>query len=115
MSRERAAEYHHTGSPDERDEEYERIKKYEDFTTIDWIQDAIVERNRRLRNTRKLHSAYIGHGSRWEVAWAWTWSKSSIFADAAQSWFVVSLVGELCYTCPDGAEMGGMILAAIGR
>ncbi|KAH9839164.1 Cl-channel protein [Rhodofomes roseus] len=93
MSRERAAEYHHAGSPHERDEEYERIKKYEDFTTIDWIQDAIVERNRRLRTSRKLHSSYIGHGRRWEVAWAWTWSKFSIFADAAQSWFVVSLVG----------------------
>ncbi|KAI0728276.1 Cl-channel protein [Fomitopsis betulina] len=92
MSRERTAEYHHAGSPEEQ-EEYERIKKYEDFTTIDWIQDAIVERNRRLRTTRKLHSSYIGHGRRWEVAWAWTWSRLSIFADAAQSWFVVSLVG----------------------
>ena len=62
----------------------------------DWIQDAIVERNRRLRTTRKLHSSYIGHGTRWEVAWAWIWSRLSIFADAAQSWFVVSLVGEQC-------------------
>ncbi|KZT71767.1 hypothetical protein DAEQUDRAFT_723852 [Daedalea quercina L-15889] len=93
MSRERAAEYHHAGSSDERDEGFEQIKKYEDFTTIDWIQDAIVERNRRLRTARKLHSSYVGHGTRWEVALAWTWSKLTIFADGAQSWFVVSLVG----------------------
>ncbi|KAH9920115.1 chloride channel [Fomitopsis serialis] len=80
MSRERAPST--TMAPRTNGTKIRANQKYEDFTTIDWIQDAI------------LHSAYIGHGSRWEVAWAWTWSKSSIFADAAQSWFVVSLVGE---------------------
>ena len=59
----------------------------------DWIQDSIVERNRRLRTARRLHSSYVGYGTRWEAALAWTWSKLTIFADGAQSWFVVSLVG----------------------
>jgi len=94
MSRERHPVY----SPgalhsDDGEDEFEQIRNYEDFTTIDWIQDATVERNRRLRNARKLHSTYRGHGSRAEVVLAWIWSKFLIIADASQSWLVVSLVG----------------------
>ncbi|KAF5380209.1 hypothetical protein D9757_008234 [Collybiopsis confluens] len=51
------------------EDELEEIKRYADFTTIDWIQDSILERNRRLRAGR----------ARW--------------AGVGQTWLVVSIVG----------------------
>ncbi|KAH9937739.1 Cl-channel protein [Amylocystis lapponica] len=89
MSREHSADYH--GLPDGRDDDLELIKKYEDFTTIDWIQDSIVERNRRLRHAQEKKSAR--RGPRGEVTFAWLWSKLSGIVNASQSWIVVSLVG----------------------
>ncbi|KZT10858.1 uncharacterized protein LAESUDRAFT_721246 [Laetiporus sulphureus 93-53] len=96
MSRERAsAEFSHSTNalPDEDDEYFEQIRSYEDFTTIDWIQDAIIERNRRLRANQKLQSVYLGYRSRKETIIAWLWSRLWRIVDAGQSWFVVSLVG----------------------
>ncbi|KAI0779526.1 Cl-channel protein [Fomes fomentarius] len=91
MSREQSTQYndirHHGG-----EEVFERVQRYEDFTTIDWIQDSIIERNRRLRSARR--SSYTPHrGARGEVSLASLWSRLLKVAHAGQSWFVVSLVG----------------------
>ncbi|CCM03209.1 uncharacterized protein FIBRA_05333 [Fibroporia radiculosa] len=95
MSRERATEYGHPSVSVEADEEdLELIRKYEDFTTIDWIQDAIIERNRRIRTAQRLHaSSYRIHGTRIEVVSAWVWSRLLRVVYTSQSWLVVSLVG----------------------
>ncbi|KAI0081975.1 Cl-channel protein [Panus rudis PR-1116 ss-1] len=69
----------------------EHIKRYEDFTTVDWIQDSISERNRRILKSRSLYSPSRGHGIQSTLVWLWTQLKK--VADAGQTWFVVSLVG----------------------
>ncbi|KIK69286.1 hypothetical protein GYMLUDRAFT_643356 [Collybiopsis luxurians FD-317 M1] len=51
------------------EDELEEIKRYEDFTTIDWIQDSILERNRSIRAGK----------TRW--------------AGIGQTWLVISIVG----------------------
>ena len=68
-------------------EEIEEIKRYEDFTTIDWVQDAAREQLRR-RARRKENAGFFereGH-----LGWRRTLSDSY---DAAQAWIVVTLVG----------------------
>lgn len=57
----------------------------------DWIQDSIVERNRRIRKSKQLHS--IHRGPRGEVTVRWIWVQLKRILDAGQSWLVVSLVG----------------------
>ncbi|KAH7395369.1 chloride channel [Phaeosphaeria sp. MPI-PUGE-AT-0046c] len=68
-------------------EEIAEIKRYEDFTTIDWVQDAAREqlrrkarRNRRALGTREKRNGRI----RQTIAEAY---------DAGQAWIVVTLVG----------------------
>jgi chloride channel 3/4/5 len=78
-------------------EEIASIKRYEDFTTIDWVQDAAREQLRRKarRNRRALgnrernsnHKVFLGRGNgvwRRKIAEAY---------DAGQAWIVVTLVG----------------------
>ncbi|KAF8199932.1 Cl-channel protein [Mycena galopus ATCC 62051] len=73
------------------DDELERIRRYQDFRTIDWIQDSILERNRRIRATRKFNASHRGpHG---EVTVSWLWTQFRRALDGGQTWFVVSLVG----------------------
>ncbi|KAG0250091.1 glycerol ethanol, ferric requiring protein, partial [Actinomortierella ambigua] len=57
----------------------QEVKQYEDFTTIDWVQDAVRERYRRaVKEASKDHS----------------WSSYLLDAyEAGQAWLVVSLVG----------------------
>lgn len=74
---------------EEADEELEQIRRYEDFTTIDWIQDAILERNRRIRNARNEYIALRGR----HVTFSWLWAQVKRAVSTGQSWFVVSLVG----------------------
>jgi len=68
-------------------EEIEEIKRYEDFTTIDWVQDAAREqRRRRARRTENAglseRKGRFGVGQKlWESY------------DAGQAWIVVTLVG----------------------
>ncbi|KAF5325699.1 hypothetical protein D9611_000355 [Ephemerocybe angulata] len=76
--------------PDE-DEELEQIRRYEDFTTIDWIQDAKLERTRRLMDARKANIQR--RGPRGELTWPWLMAQMRRAADSVSSWFVVSLVG----------------------
>ncbi|KAG1767420.1 chloride channel [Suillus occidentalis] len=73
------------------EEEIEQIRRYEDFTTIDWIQDSIVERNRRVRNARAARAAY--RGPRGEITPAWVWAQFWRFLRAGEPWLVISLVG----------------------
>ncbi|KAH6914393.1 voltage-gated chloride channel [Coprinopsis sp. MPI-PUGE-AT-0042] len=75
----------------EEDEELEEIRRYEDFTTIDWIQDAKRERGQRLRDARDVHMPR--RGPRGELTLPWFWAQVRRGADAVSSWFVVSLVG----------------------
>ncbi|KAF9264051.1 hypothetical protein L218DRAFT_998805 [Marasmius fiardii PR-910] len=69
------------------EEELEQIRRYEDFTTVDWIEDSIYERNRRIRNSRTLveDNPFKRH-----------WSLRALrqrSTEGVQSWFIVSLVG----------------------
>ncbi|TEB30350.1 voltage-gated chloride channel [Coprinellus micaceus] len=75
----------------EEEEELEQIRRYEDFTTIDWIQDTKLERSRRLRHARRANIQRRGpHG---EVTVPWIVAQLRKAADSVSSWFVVSLVG----------------------
>jgi chloride channel 3/4/5 len=71
-------------------EEIAEIKRYEDFTTIDWVQDAAREALRR-KARRKERSVYwdrLGPGR------GWRWRRRVAEAyDAGQAWIVVTLVG----------------------
>ncbi|RYC55666.1 hypothetical protein CHU98_g10550 [Xylaria longipes] len=68
------------------EEEIAEIKRYEDFTTIDWVQDAAQERIRRNAQRRKAAGLY-GHG---KVSWRYQLWESY---DAAQGWIVVTIIG----------------------
>ncbi|KAF8871252.1 voltage-gated chloride channel [Gymnopilus junonius] len=74
------------------DEELEEIRRYEDFTTIDWIQDSILERKRRLRTQRqKVHLSRWNRGSLTFLSLALSRFQTVILA--GQSWIVLTLVG----------------------
>jgi len=67
-------------------EEIDEIKRYEDFTTIDWVRDAAREQQR--RKAQKLWNAPIT--GKQNNGWRRTLWESY---DAGQAWIVVSLVG----------------------
>jgi chloride channel 3/4/5 len=69
-------------------EEIAEIKRYEDFTTIDWVQDAAREQLRRKarRNRQALGRREKGKRSRFRRTVAEAY-------DAGQAWIVVTLVG----------------------
>jgi chloride channel 3/4/5 len=73
--------------------EWGLCRRYEDFTTIDWIQDSILERNRRIRHANKVYEL-LHRGPRGEITFRWLWAQLRKVVNAAQTWFVVSLVGE---------------------
>ena len=58
----------------------------------DWVQDAALERNRRLRNASLLQRASRGATDKSLSARLWLQVQKA--AIAGQSWFVVSLAGE---------------------
>ncbi|KAF8837685.1 hypothetical protein BDN67DRAFT_1026839 [Paxillus ammoniavirescens] len=66
-------------------------RRYEDFTTIDWIQDSIIEKNRRIRDADKARTAY--RGANGEITPAWVWAQCWKLLTAGESWFVITLVG----------------------
>ncbi|KAI9874416.1 MAG: glycerol ethanol, ferric requiring protein [Pleopsidium flavum] len=68
-------------------EEIEEIKRYEDFTTIDWVQDAAREQLR--RGARRIEDA--GSLER-EGGLSWRHKVLGLY-DAGQAWIVVTLVG----------------------
>ncbi|KAJ4164929.1 hypothetical protein LMH87_006582 [Akanthomyces muscarius] len=67
-------------------EEIAEIKRYEDFTTIDWVQDAAREQARRKSKQRRAAGLY-GQG---QTNWRHRVSQSY---DAAQGWIVVTIIG----------------------
>ncbi|KAL0956839.1 hypothetical protein HGRIS_002951 [Hohenbuehelia grisea] len=73
------------------DDELEEIRRYQDFTTIDWVEDSILERNRRIRNER--NARVCERGPRGEITVDWLRSQLRKIVDAGQTWFVVSLAG----------------------
>ncbi|RYP07462.1 hypothetical protein DL764_002469 [Monosporascus ibericus] len=69
------------------EEEIAEIKRYEDFTTIDWVQDAAREQLHR-KNRRKKAAGGLSNKRR--VTWRYKlWGSY----DAAQGWIVVTLIG----------------------
>ncbi|KAJ0420918.1 chloride channel [Aspergillus carlsbadensis] len=68
-------------------EEISEIKRYEDFTTIDWVQDAVHEQARR-RVKRQQGSGF------WDKEGTFKWRhKVRESYDAGQAWLVITLVG----------------------
>ncbi|GJJ71257.1 chloride channel 3/4/5 [Entomortierella parvispora] len=57
----------------------QEVKQYEDFTTIDWVQDAVRERYRQTSKTAEANHSWASY--LWESY------------EAGQAWLVVSLVG----------------------
>lgn len=76
-------------------EEIAEIKRYEDFTTIDWVQDAAREQLR--RKARRKARSTIGAGDNKRVFLGrgrGKWRRKIAEAyDAGQAWIVVTLVG----------------------
>ena len=67
-------------------EEIEEIKRYEDFTTIDWVQDAAREQ---LRRNARRNETGIQRLKGWGRIRQQLWG----LYDAGQGWIVVTLVG----------------------
>lgn len=67
-------------------EELAQLKKYEDFTTIDWVQDAAREQTR--KRTRRKDAAAFFHQ---DGTWGWRRKLWESY-DAAQAWIVVTVV-----------------------
>lgn len=68
-------------------EEIEEIKRYEDFTTIDWVQDAAREQLRRKARRQEKAGFFEREGG---IGWR---RKLWDSYDAGQAWIVVTLVG----------------------
>ncbi|KAK4986177.1 glycerol ethanol, ferric requiring protein [Elasticomyces elasticus] len=68
-------------------EEIAEIKRYEDFTTIDWVQDAAREQLRRKARRQEKAGFFEREGG---IGWRRRLWESY---DAAQGWIVVSLIG----------------------
>ncbi|EJD52833.1 hypothetical protein AURDEDRAFT_111372 [Auricularia subglabra TFB-10046 SS5] len=79
----------HSSEDDE--EEYDRLRKYEDFTTIDWIKDSLIERNRRAREARTNHALLRAQHGRLTSRGLAVLAKR--FLVAGQGWLVIVLVG----------------------
>lgn len=71
-------------------EELAEIKRYEDFTTIDWVQDAAREQLRRKARRKQRESYGAMLGSRGRTSWRRRLYEAY---DAGQAWIVVTLVG----------------------
>lgn len=68
-------------------EEISEIKRYEDFTTIDWVQDAVQEQARR-RAKRRDGSGF------WDQDGTFGWRRKVRESyDAGQAWLVITIVG----------------------
>lgn len=68
-------------------EEIAEIKRYEDFTTIDWVQDAAQEQIRRWARRREKAGFFEREG-------VLGWRRKLLDSyDAAQAWIVVTIVG----------------------
>jgi chloride channel 3/4/5 len=69
-------------------EELAEIKRYEDFTTIDWVQDAAREQLRRRAKRKERRGFWESRDGR--IGWR---RRVAEAYDAGQAWVVVTLVG----------------------
>ena len=88
-------------------DEIDEIKRYEDFTTIDWVQDAKREAVRRKARRVRGRERWDGKGNA-------GWRERVVEAyEAAQGWIVVMIIGRslfcLCVAWSD--YEGGQIPA----
>ncbi|KAI9507496.1 voltage-gated chloride channel [Russula earlei] len=60
-------------------------------TTIDWIEDSILERSRRLREAQDMHASSGSTTDQSTLSWLVSHVRKLLVA--SQSWFVVSIVG----------------------
>ena len=67
--------------------EIDEIKRYEDFTTIDWVQDAAREQQRRKARRQERAGFFEREG---RLGWR---RKAWEAYDAGQGWIVVTLIG----------------------
>ncbi|GAB0138774.1 hypothetical protein EsDP_00006997 [Epichloe bromicola] len=68
------------------EEEIAEIKRYEDFTTIDWVQDASREQARRKLRQKRAAGLFERGQNGWRYR---LWASY----DAAQGWIVVTIIG----------------------
>jgi chloride channel 3/4/5 len=68
-------------------DEINEIKRYEDFTTIDWVQDAVQEQARRRARRNEARGFWDSEGT-----FGWRRKLWESY-DAGQAWLVVTLVG----------------------
>lgn len=68
-------------------DEIDEIKRYEDFTTIDWVRDAAREQQRRKAKRQERAGFYQRDG---RLGWSMRLSDAY---DAGQAWIVVTLIG----------------------
>jgi len=68
------------------EDEIAEIKRYEDFSTIDWVQDSAREQGRRIARRRRTEGVY-NHGKP-----GWRYRLWEAY-ESAQGWIVVTLVG----------------------
>ncbi|KAJ4300179.1 glycerol ethanol, ferric requiring protein [Collariella sp. IMI 366227] len=68
------------------EEEIAKIKRYEDFTTIDWVQDAAREQLRRKARRKRQAGLYGSAQYDWRA-------RIREAYDAAQGWIVVTIIG----------------------
>ncbi|KAG6366313.1 hypothetical protein INS49_000490 [Diaporthe citri] len=68
------------------EEEIAEIKRYEDFTTIDWVQDAAQERQRRKARRKRTAGLYDSG----QVDWR---HRLFVLYEAAQGWIVITIIG----------------------
>ena len=59
---------------------------------IDWIEDSVLERNRRLRAAQQMDSTHRGPNG--DITVYWIIAQIYRMFYAAQSWLVVSLAGK---------------------
>ena len=72
-------------------EEIDEIKRYEDFTTIDWVQDAAREQQRR-KARRQERAGFFEERKGRRLGWSWRRTVWEAY-DAGQGWIVVTLIG----------------------
>jgi hypothetical protein len=87
---------------DEQDGQIEdelNFQKYEDFHTIDWVQDALLESSRRqleAERSRRLKEKLLAEANETRASWRVFKAVKDMIGEiiiAGQSWFIYILVG----------------------
>ncbi|KAK4686453.1 chloride channel 3/4/5, partial [Tremellales sp. Uapishka_1] len=73
-------------------EELDQIRRYEDFSTVDWIQDSLHERNIRAKGPPNPHS-FTSRMDNLTGIVGYIWRALMYALEEGESWVVISLVG----------------------